>query len=187
MVTSLRTCLVAIVVVLALQAGVLLVFGQPTICACGYVKLWEGVVLSLGNSQHLTDWYTYSHIIHGFLFYGFLWYFFPRFSVWERLILALGIEVAWEIAENTPYMINLYRQQALAVGYSGDSIINSIADSLAMIMGFILAARLPTRVTVAIALLLEVWVGYAIRDNLTLNVLNFIHSFEAIADWQTGL
>jgi hypothetical protein len=164
----------------------LFAFGQPVICECGYVKFWEGVVRSLGNSQHLTDWYTFSHVIHGFLFYLFLWYFFPRFSIWERLVLALGIEIAWEIAENTPYVINLYRQQALAVGYSGDSVINSIFDSLAMILGFILAARLPVKVTVAVALLFEAWVGYTIHDNLTFNVLNFIHPFEAIKAWQSG-
>ncbi len=184
---TVRVCVIAALALLALQALVLLAFGQPAICACGYIKFWEGVVQSFGNSQHLTDWYTFSHVIHGFLFYLGLWYFFPRFSVFERLVLALGIEVAWEIAENTPYVINLYRQQALAAGYSGDSVLNSISDSLAMILGFILAARLPAKATVAIALLFEVWVGYSIHDNLALNILNFIHSSDAIRTWQSGV
>lgn len=182
-----RSCVLAVVALLGLQAIVLLAFGQPAICECGYIKFWEGVVQSLGNSQHFSDWYTFSHIIHGFLFYLLLWYFFPRLSLSERLVLALGIEIAWEIVENTPYVIDLYRQQALAVGYSGDSVFNSVSDSLAMILGFILAARLPTRATVALAFALELWVGYTIHDNLTLNILNFIHPFEAIEAWQSGL
>src|SRR5207237_4907 len=82
--------------IVALQAFVLLLFGQPPICTCGYVKIWEGVILSAGNSQHLTDWYTFSHIIHGFLFYLLLRYVFPNMPLWWRLALATGIEAAWE-------------------------------------------------------------------------------------------
>ena len=164
----------------------LYLFGQPPICECGYVKLWEGVVLSSGNSQHLTDWYTFSHIIHGILFYLGLWYFFPRMSVWTRMLLAMGIEVAWEIAENTPMVIQHYREQALAQGYTGDSTINSVSDTVAMIIGFILARQLPVWALVLLALVLEIFVGYMIRDNLTLNVLNLIHQFPAVSVWQSG-
>jgi hypothetical protein len=177
---------IGIALLLALQASVLFLFGQPPICPCGYVKLWEGVVLSSGNSQHLTDWYTFSHIIHGFIFYGILYLLFPKMSVWKRLAIATGIEVAWEITENTPWLIDHYRQQALAQGYSGDSIINSISDSCAMIIGFLLAWYLPPWVTVVVALSLEVWIGYSIRDNLTLNVINLIHQFDFIKNWQAG-
>ncbi|MDO8575821.1 MAG: DUF2585 family protein [bacterium] len=168
------------------QAGVLYLFGQPPICTCGEVKLWEGVVLSSGNSQHLTDWYTFSHIIHGLIFYLGLWYFFPRMEVWKRLFFAVGIEVAWEIIENTPMVIQHYREQALAQGYTGDSILNSISDTVAMVIGFILAWRLPIWILVLLALALELYVAYMIRDNLALNVLNLIYQFPSIAAWQSG-
>src|SRR5882672_5985797 len=105
---------------LALQALALHLFGQPWICTCGYVKLWEGVVLSGGNSQHLTDWYTFSQIVHGIVFYALLRLGFPRMSVMQRLLLAVAIEAAWEIIENTPTVIRHYREQALAQGYAGD-------------------------------------------------------------------
>lgn len=171
---------------LAAQALALFLFGQPAICECGYVKLWEGVVLSSGNSQHLTDWYTFSHIIHGFLFYLALWYFFPRMPVATRFLIALGAEVAWEIGENTSLVIEYYRQQALAQGYVGDSILNSISDTLAMVIGFLLAWRLPVFVIVLLGVGLELFVGFSIRDNLFLNVLGFFHQFEFISTWQSG-
>lgn len=171
---------------LSIQALVLYLFGQPPICTCNQVKLWEGVVLSSGNSQHLTDWYTFSHVIHGILFYLGTWYFFPRSSAWTRLIIAMGIEITWEIVENTPMVIEHYRQQALAQGYTGDSIINSISDTIAMVFGFVLAWRLSVWAVAFLALFLEVFVLYMIRDNLTLNVLNLIHQFQFIATWQAG-
>lgn len=169
-----------------LQGVTLFLFGQPLICDCGYVKVWEGMVLSSGMSQHLTDWYTFSHIIHGFLFYALLWYFFPRMSLGARLLLAMGIEIGWELAENTPWVIEAYRSQALAQGYVGDSIINSLFDTLSMMVGFGLAWRLPVWGAVALGILFEVGVGYAIHDNLTLNILNFIYPFEFIHAWQAG-
>src|SRR6516162_7677464 len=139
--------LFGVAALLALQAFVLFLFGQPPICTCGYVKVWEGVVLSSGNSQHLID---------GFIFYVILYLLFPRMSVWQRLLIATGIEVAWEITENTPMVIQHYREQALSQGYVGDSIINSVSDSMAMIVGFVLAWRLPAWATIAIAMFLEV-------------------------------
>ena len=183
---SLRSCLIYAALLLAVQALVLYLFGQPAICECGYVKLWEGVVLSSGNSQHISDWYTFSHIIHGFVFYLGLWYFFPHMSLGKRFLFAVGIEIAWEIIENTPMVINHYREQALAQGYTGDSILNSVSDTIAMVFGFVLAWRLPVWMIIALGLALEFFVGYMIRDNLTLNVLNLIHQFPAIAAWQIG-
>ena len=172
--------------IVVVQALVLYLFGQPPICTCGYVKIWEGVVLSAGNSQHLSDWYTFSHIIHGFLFYLGLWYFFPRMPLAWRLTLAIGIEAAWEIAENTPMVIQHYREQALAQGYTGDSIINSVSDTMSMIGGFLMARKLPVWSIIVLALFLELWVGYEIRDNLTLNIINLLHHFDFIAQWQSG-
>ncbi len=175
-----------ILALLGVQAAVLYAFGQPPICECGYVKVWEGVVLSSGNSQHLGDWYTFSHIIHGVLFYFGLWFFFPRMSTFRRLLFAIGIEAAWEIFENTPMVIDHYRQQALAQGYTGDSIINSICDTLAMVAGFLMARRLPIVAIVVLVFGLEIFTLFSIRDNLTLNVINLLYPFEFIAQWQAS-
>ena len=181
-----RIWIAVVAILLLAQATTLHLFGQPTICTCGYVKVWEGAVLSSGNSQHLTDWYTFSHIIHGFLLYLLAWLLLPRWSVWQRLAVVTGIEVAWEIVENTPMVIQHYRQQALAQGYTGDSVINSVMDTISMIVGFLFAWRAPIIATVVIALFLESWVGYTIRDNLTLNVIDLIHQFDFIKQWQSG-
>jgi len=183
---ALRVVVLLSALFLALQAVVLFLFGQPAICECGYVKVWEGVVLSSGNSQHLTDWYTFSHVIHGFLFYLALWYFFPRMPLAYRLLIALGVEIAWEVIENTPMVIEHYRQQALAQGYVGDSIINSLMDTLAMALGFLLAWRLPVLAVVALGVGMEFFVGFSIRDNLFLNVLGFFYQFDFIREWQSG-
>lgn len=169
-----------------IQASVLFFLGQPPICTCGYIKLWEGVVQSAGTSQHLSDWYTFSHIIHGILFYGLLSLFFPRMPVFWRLLMAMGIEITWEISENTPYVIEVYRKQALARGYMGDSILNSVSDTCSMILGFIIARKAPLLFTICLVIFLELFVGYMIHDNLTLNILNFIHPIDFITKWQTG-
>jgi len=174
------------IALVSLQALVLFLLGQPLIAADGRIKLWEGVVLSPGNSQHITDWYTFSHILHGFLFYGLVWLLFRRQSVGLRFLMCVGLEAGWEILENTPMVIDHYRKQALAQGYTGDSIVNSVSDNVAMMLGFLAAWRLPVWAVVALGLGMEAFVAYSIRDNLTLNVLNLIHGFEAIATWQAG-
>ncbi|MBI5457892.1 DUF2585 family protein [Candidatus Kaiserbacteria bacterium] len=181
-----RAYMLGAAVLVVVQAGVLYLFGQPAVCTCGYVKLWEGVVLSAGNSQHLTDWYTFSHIIHGLLFYALFTFLFPKISVWARLLMAMGVEIAWEIAENTPTVIQHYREQALAQGYTGDSIINSVSDTVSMVAGFLAARKWSVWAAIALALFLELWVAYEIRDNLALNVINLLHQFDFIAAWQAG-
>ena len=182
-----RTYILLAIALVALQALVLWLFGQPAICECGYVKLWEGVVLSAGNSQHLADWYSFSHVIHGFIFYWILTLVAPRLSIGTRLLLAVGAEAAWEIIENTPMVIQHYREQALAQGYTGDSIINSVSDTLMMAAGFFLALRLPVWLVVVLGLGFELFVAYSIRDNLTLNVLNLIYVLPSVATWQSGM
>ncbi|MCE9540942.1 DUF2585 family protein [Candidatus Kaiserbacteria bacterium] len=180
-----RSLGIVVALVLA-QGAVLFFFGQPPICACGYIEFWHGEVLSPGNSQHLTDWYTFSHVIHGIIFYYLAGYLFPKFSAASRLALAVGVEVAWEIAENTPMVIQHYREQALAQGYTGDSIINSVSDTFAMMFGFLIASRFAVWVVVTLALLMELYTLYMIRDNLALNIVNLIHAFPSIAAWQAG-
>mgnify|MGYP001597306611 CR=1 FL=1 len=175
-------------VLLIIQAAVLLWMGRPPICTCGYVKFWEGNVRSAEMAQNLIDWYTFSHFVHGFLFYAALRLIFRgRISVWLALLIAIGVEVGWEILENTPWVIEAYRQQALAQGYVGDSVINSVFDTFSMITGFTLARFIPVRLSVVVVLLLEFSAAYAIHDNLTLNVLNFIHPIDAITRWQSEI
>lgn len=172
--------------IVVLHVATLKFLGQPIFCACGQIKLWEGDVLSSGTSQHLADWYSFTHVEHGFLFYLLLRIAAPRLPVTQRLLIAIGLEALWEIAENTPFVINAYRKQALAQGYVGDSIVNSLSDLAMMTLGFVLAALLPVLAIMALALAIEIGLASTIRDNLTLNLLNFFLPMEEVHQWQSG-
>jgi Protein of unknown function (DUF2585) len=174
--------------IVAAAALALYLMGHPLICKCGYVKLWHFDVESAENSQHLIDWYTASHIIHGFIFYWLLWLAsrWVPLSFGMRLVLAVAIEASWEVIENIDFVINHYREMTISLNYYGDSVINSVSDVLFMVLGFFLAARMPVWLTVVIAIALEVFIGAMIRDNLTLNVLMFLWPLDSVLQWQQG-
>lgn len=179
-----RHGLVSLGIALAAVAT-LLAMGRPAICTCGTIELWHGAI-DAGNSQHIADWYTPSHVIHGVLFYALGWALFRTRPVGERLILAVLIEAAWEVFENTPLIIDRYREATIALGYSGDSVLNSAADIGWMVVGFLLAWRLPVWIIVTAAIGLELLTLWVIRDNLTLNVLMLLWPIDAIRVWQAG-
>jgi hypothetical protein len=176
---------------LGIQIAVLHSFGQPWVSATGRLLLWVNDPFSPDMSQQLADWYSFSHLIHGFIFFAVLQLASPRAPLGTRLLIAMGVEIAWEIAENTPAVIQHYRQQALAAGYTGDSILNSLSDTAMMSTGFFVASRLSARYVIALALGLELFTAVMIRDNLTLNVINLIapnnwSPIVAIHQWQAG-
>jgi hypothetical protein len=158
--------------------------GRPPMCTCGAVELWGEV--GPKQSQMLADWYSPSHIVHGFLFYALLQWFWPRASFDRRFLAALVIEAAWEVVENTPMVIDRYREATIALGYSGDSIINSLSDIIMMAVGFVAARRLPVWASVALILVLELVPLIVIRDNLTLNIIMLVAPNDAILNWQAG-
>ncbi|MFY0691882.1 MAG: DUF2585 family protein [Paracoccaceae bacterium] len=168
-------------------ACILLWMGRVPICECGYVKLWHGESLSGENSQHLMDWYTPSHLLHGILFYAALWFAARWVSVGWRLVGATALECAWEIVENTERVIEHYRYTTVSADYFGDSVINSTADILVMMVGFGIALRVPIWVSVVTVIGFEVLTGFIIRDGLTLNIVMFLYPSETLKAWQEAM
>lgn len=185
-----RRALIASLLIALYGLAILFAMHRPPICACGTVKLWWGVVQSAENSQHLADWYTFSHIIHGLIFYALAHLFWRRWRLFDgaptrwALPIAVAIEASWELLENSPLIIDRYRAVTVSFGYAGDSIVNSMADIGWMTVGFWLAAKLPVRASIAMALVFELFTLFMIRDNLTLNVLMLVWPLDVIRDWQ---
>ena len=190
--TPTRTTIYASIAIAVLTVGILLAMGRPPICECGYVKLWHGDINSMGNSKHIADWYTPSHIIHGPIFYAFGWLLFAKWKIGGEgavkwgLPLAVSLEAAWEVLENTQMVIERFRSVTANWGYSGDSVLNSFADIGWMAFGFYLAVRLPVKVTIAGAIVLEVLAAWVVRDGLTLTVIMLLFPIDAIAEWQAA-
>lgn len=176
-----------IVLIFGMTATILYSMGRVISCTCGKITFWQGNIWSSENSQQLSDWYTFSHLIHGFLLYWFFSGVAKKWKVETRLIITLLIEASWEILENSPIIINRYRAQTASLDYFGDSVINSLSDIFACLVGFWLAGRLPVWASVVVVILMELIVGYVIRDNLTLNIVMLIHPIQAIKDWQLQL
>lgn len=187
-----RSAIIAGLVITVVTAGILLAMDRPPICECGEIKLWHGDINSSGNSQHIADWYTPSHIIHGMLFYALGWWIFHQRgwggegAVKWGFPLAVALEAAWEVVENTPMVIDRFRSVTANWGYSGDSVLNSVADIGWMSLGFYLALRLPVKVTVILAIIMEIVAAAVVRDNLALNVIMLLFPIEAIAEWQAA-
>ncbi|MDQ3143323.1 MAG: DUF2585 domain-containing protein [Pseudomonadota bacterium] len=164
---------------------ILLALGRPLICTCGSVALWGSA--GPAQSQMLADWYSASHIVHGLLFYSALHLAARRWPVERRFVIALLIETAWEVVENTPLIIDRYREATIALGYSGDSILNSVSDIGMMALGFFAARRLPLWASLVVVAVLELIPLLVIRDNLVLNVWMLVSPSEAIRAWQAGV
>jgi|SRR5438552_4439428 len=183
---TLRRAAVASLVIILIAAAIELAMGRNPICTCGTIDLWVGARDSPKTSQMLFDWYSLSHIVHGLLFYAALWLVARRRPVEWRFLAALLIEASWEVVENTPLIIDRYRATTAALGYSGDSVLNSMSDILMMCVGFLAARKLPVRGSILLLVVLELVPLFVIRDNLTLNIWTLLAPNKAIQAWQAG-
>ena len=171
---------------IALMVAILFAMGRNPICTCGTIKLWHGVVISSENSQHVFDWYSFTHVLHGLWLYFFTWWFLRHWPVAARLALAVLLEGAWEILENTPFVIDRYRTATVSLDYYGDSILNSVFDAVSMIAGFALARTIPVWASAVVVIAIEVLLIFFIRDNLFLNILMLIYPIDGIRAWQAS-
>jgi hypothetical protein len=158
--------------------------GRSPLGPDGRFGFWEGNIWSSENSQRLADPYSFSHIVHGILFYAGLWVVARKLPVRHRLLMALAVEAGWEILENSPLIINRYREATISLGYVGDSVLNSMSDILMMTLGFLFAWRMRIGITVLAVIVMEAGCALWMRDNLTLNIIMLIHPVDAIKHWQ---
>ena len=171
--------------IMAVTAWIEYSMGRLPFCKCGVIRLWSGNIWSSQNSQQLIDPYTFTHILHGVVWYGLIWLIFPkRLTVAQRLTIAVAVESGWEVLENSNFIIDRYRTATISLDYYGDSIFNSMGDILAMAFGFLLAWRLPVRWIAVGAVTLDLLLLLWIHDNLALNVIMLIRPIAVIRNWQ---
>ena len=180
---SRRAWFLALLILIAAAAAEL-AMGRNPICTCGEIELWVGARDSAKTSQMLVDWYSLSHVVHGLLLYALLWLVARRWTVEWRFLTGTLLEAAWEVTENTPFVIDRYRSTTAAIGYTGDSIVNSMSDILMMAFGFLVARKLPVWATIMLLIVLEIVPLLVIRDNLTLNIVNLLAPNPALQAWQ---
>jgi len=173
----------AFLAVTVLTGSIELGMGRSLLGPDGRFSLWEGNIWSSECSQRLVDPYSFSHIAHGMCFYGGLWLAARRLPVRQRFLVAVLLEAAWELLENSPFIINRYRQVTISLGYDGDSVLNSLSDVVMMSLGFLAAFRLRPWHTVMVFIAMELGCGVWIRDNLTLNLIMLIYPLDAIKAW----
>ena len=179
----------AVAIMLAVIAGAAVLerqMGRPVSYTKGPVRFWIADVLSDQNSQQVADPYSFTHVTHGALFYGMTVLALGPARPALRAAVAVALESAWEALENTNMVIDRYRAVTVSLGYYGDSVVNSIADVAACLIGFLLAWRLPTRVTIAWVVVVELVLAVWIRDNLTLNIVMLVYPLQVIRQWQAG-
>tara|TARA_R110002074_G_scaffold30943_1_gene87090 strand:+ start:97 stop:684 length:588 start_codon:yes stop_codon:yes gene_type:complete len=170
-----------------LIAVTLYAWGQPPICTCGEVRLWAGSIFASGNSQHIADWYTLSHILTGVLIIVIGRLFFARVAFSFLFAIAIVIGVAWEIIEHTEWVLGLFRATTINQGYVGDSVLNAVADYVWMLAGFFTAHALRTTWALAMIALFEISAALIARDSLTLTTLMLIYPVEAVETWQQAI
>ncbi len=167
---------------IAIQVLVLALMGRLWVCDCESIKLWYGNAFGPENSQQFFDPYSFSHVVHGLVF--FLILSFAKIPWWQKLLIATGLEVGWEIIENTPMTIERYRSATASLGYTGDSILNSVMDTVSMLLGYWFAMKNRIWVTIAAIVVLEVFLAWWIKDNLILNIIMLLYPLEFILEWQ---
>ncbi len=182
-----RVVIIGLLIVMAITGLIEYLSHRSILGPDGMFGWWDGNIWGSENSQRVADAYTFSHIIHGMLFYAFLWLVARRVPAKYRFILAVIMEAAWELLENSPIIIDRYRAATIAQGYVGDSILNSVSDIMMAGIGFVIARYSKVWVTVALIIAMEVGCLIWIRDNLTLNVVMLVHPIEALKTWQSAL
>jgi len=175
----------SILCVFAALAALELLSGRSPLGPDGRFGWWDGNIWSSENSQRVADAYSFSHIIHGMLFYGFLWLAARRVPVKHRFLIALLIEAGWELLENSPIIINRYREATISLGYVGDSVLNSVCDVGMMGLGFLIARLSRLWIIVTLIVVMELGCLWWVRDNLTLNVIMLAHPVPSIKAWQS--
>jgi hypothetical protein len=184
---SAKADLVVVLALIVVAGGLELAMGRPLKYRNGPIRIWSGDINSDQNSQQVADPYTFTHVTHGAAFYGLTRLVMPRAAVATRLLTAVGLEAAWEAYENTNTVVERYRTETISLGYYGDSVVNSVADILACVIGFLLTWRLPRAATITWVVVVELMLLLWIRDNLTLNILMLVYPIDAIRKWQAGL